>query len=165
MTNSRIKGYNWRNTLTNYASISGVLGGFCVAFIGIVLGWSVANTLIWREVTFGHVAVLLFGISTGLFISSSEFFLHGKNFDIFDLTEEYRDWLQKGFPTIDWNKTWEDSHKKCQTHEKYGRYCYNVAIFNLFLGLFFVIAPYNVLVAIIVSGLGVILESLQLKKN
>jgi hypothetical protein len=37
------RGYNWRNTLTDFASVSGVLAGFCVAFIGLILGWSIAD--------------------------------------------------------------------------------------------------------------------------
>jgi len=30
-------GFNWRNTLSDFASIAGILAGFCVAFIGIIL--------------------------------------------------------------------------------------------------------------------------------
>ena len=158
-------GYNWRNTLTHYASISGVLAGFCVAFIGIVLGWSVADTEIYEGITYGQIAVLLFGISTGLFVSSSEFFLHAKNFDIFELSEDYRDWLQTGFPNEDWDKIWIDNTKECRANEKYGRLCYNLAIFVLFIGLFFAIAPYSLGIAVIVSGFGIILELWQLRRS
>lgn len=165
MTDSGSTGYNWRNTLTNYASISGMIAGFCVAFIGIVLGWSVADTVLYEGLTFGHMAVLLFGISAALFIASSELFLHAKNFDAFDLSTEYRDWLQRGLQDKDWNKIWEDSHKQCQANEKYGRICYNLAIFVIFIGLFFAIAPYHFGIALVVSVFGVILELWQLRRK
>nr|MDO8080821.1 hypothetical protein [Candidatus Freyarchaeota archaeon] len=69
-------GYNWRVTLTHFASISGVLAGFCVAFIALILGGRIADIEIYYSgLTFGQIAVLLFGISTGLFISAAELFL------------------------------------------------------------------------------------------
>lgn len=68
-------GYNWRSTLTHFASISGVLAGFCIAFIALVLGGRIADIEIYTGgVTFGQVAVLLFGISTGFFICAAELF-------------------------------------------------------------------------------------------
>jgi len=164
MTRSDSTGYNWRNTLTDYASISGIIAGFCVAFIGIVLGWSIADTVLYEELTYGHIAVLLFGVSTALLIASSEFFLHAKNFDVFDLSDEYRDWLQRGFPDKNWDEIWENNHKQCQANEKYGRICYNLGIFMIFIGLFLVVAPYHLIIASIVSGLGIILELWQLRK-
>lgn len=156
-------GYNWRKTLIDFAHISGVLAGFCVAFIGIVLGWEVANTPIYGNITFGHFSILLFGVSTGLFIASSEFFLHAKEFDMFDLSKEYEEWIEEYFKKEkkDWNKHKESSHVICRQNEKYGRKCYNAAIILIFVGLFFVVFPYNVLIAFIVSGLGILLESLQ----
>lgn len=165
MTDSESTGYNWRNTLTDYASISGMIAGFCVAFIGIVLGWSIADTKLYGALTFGHMAVLLFGISASLFITSSELFLHARNFDVFDLSQKYRDWLQRGFPDKDWNEIWEDSHKKCHINEKYGRTCYNLAIFIIFFGLFFTIAPYDLVIASIVSCIGISLEVWQLRRR
>jgi hypothetical protein len=156
-------GYNWRNTLTNFASISGVLAGFCVAFIGIVLGWEVANAPIYREITFGHVAVLLFGISTGLFICSAELFLHAKEYDVFSIPEPYRKLLKedKEQRKEDWAEFEDEQTKQCRRSERLGRYCYNIAIFLIFIGLLFVIAPYNIAIAIIVSGLGILLEIWQ----
>jgi len=68
-------GYNWRKTLIHFASISGILAGFCVTFIAFILGGPVADIEICTSgVSFGQVAVLLFGISTGLFIYASELF-------------------------------------------------------------------------------------------
>ena len=76
---SERRGRNWRNTLTDYASVSGVLAGFCVAFIGIVLGWSVADTNILGVVTYGNISVLLFGISVCLFIAARARSIQQKN--------------------------------------------------------------------------------------
>ena len=61
------RGYNWRNTLTDFATISGTLAGFSIAFIGLILGWSIADVRIYQEVTFGNVATLFFGLTTSSF--------------------------------------------------------------------------------------------------
>ena len=159
------RGYNWRNTLKDFASVSGVLAGFCVAFIGMILGWSIADIEIYQQITFGNVAVLFFGIATGLFVSASEFFLHAKNFDVFDLTEEYRNWVQSGFSEKNWDEIWKDSTKMMRVNESYGRHCYNSAIFMLFIGLFFAIAPYNIFIAFVVSIFGILLELWQFRKE
>jgi hypothetical protein len=155
------RGYNWRSTLTNFASISGTLAGFSIAFIGLILGWTIADVQIYQSVTFGNVAILFFGLATSLFIVASEYFLHAKNFDVFELTEEYRDWLMSGFPNENWDNKWIESTEKLRINEFYGRWCYNSAIFLLFIGLFFAIFPYNYFIAAIVSSVGLILEILQ----
>ena len=157
-------GYNWRNTLVDYASISGVLGGFCVSFIAIILGWSIADTPLFVGLTFGYVSVLLFGISVSLFISSAGFFLIAKNFDLFDLPGTYEEWLQKTFESEgkDWYEIRNLAHKNCRRNEKFGRICYNTSIFVMLFGLAFSIIPYHFLVALIVAVLGVILELIQL---
>jgi hypothetical protein len=155
------RGYNWRSTLTDFAAISGTLAGFSIAFIGLVLGWSIADVQIYQSATFGNVATLFFGLNTSLFIVASEFFLHAKNFDVFDLTAEYRDWLTKGLPNENWDKIWVESTKKARINEGYGRWCYNIAIFLMFIGLFFAIFPYNYVVAIVVSTIGLFFEIWQ----
>jgi hypothetical protein len=155
------RGYNWRNTLTDFASISGTLAGFSIAFIGLILGWSIADVQIYQSVTFGNVATLFFGLATSLFIVASEFFLHAKNFDVFDLTTEYRDWLTKGLPNENWNNVWIESNKKARLNESYGRWCYNFAIFLMFISLFFAIFPYNYIIAIVVSSIGLFFEIWQ----
>jgi len=159
------RGYNWRNTLTDFASVSGVLAGFCVAFIGLILGWSIADIKIYQQLTFGNVAVLFFGIATSLFITASEYFLHSKNFDIFDIKEEHRKWLESGFPDKNWNDIWKESTKMMRVNESYGRWCYNFAIFIMFIGLFFAIAPYNLVIAFVVSIVGIMLELWQFKRD
>jgi|YelNatPaOPRAMG01_1025707.scaffolds.fasta_scaffold57400_3 dolichol kinase len=158
-------GYNWRNTLTDFAAISGVLAGFCIAFIALILGGPVADTEIFSSgVTFGRVAVLLFGISTGLFICAAELFLYAKEFDVFSVPESYRKLLKEDceLKKKDWAKFEDEQTEQCRRNEKLGRRCYNSAIFAMFGGLFFAIAPYNHPIAIIVSGLGIMLESWQI---
>lgn len=89
-------GYNWRNTLTDFAAIAGILSGFCITFVVLILSGAVADAEIYASgVTFGRVAVLLFGISTGLFICAAELFLHAKEFDIFSIPEPYREILKE----------------------------------------------------------------------
>lgn len=160
-------GYNWRNTLTDFAAIAGILSGFCITFVVLILSGAVADAEIYASgVTFGRVAVLLFGISTGLFICAAELFLHAKEFDIFSIPEPYREILKEDCKQK--NKNWIDFEneqtEKCRRNEKLGRMCYNLAIFLCFAGLFFAIAPYNILIAIIVSGLGIMLEAWQIFK-
>jgi hypothetical protein len=155
------RGYNWRSTLTDFASISGTLAGFNIAFIGLILGWSIADVYIYQGITFGNIAILFFGLTTVLFIAAAEFFLHAKNFDIFDLTSEYRDWLTKGLPKENWNNIWIESTKKARLNESYARWCYNIAIFLMFVGLLFAIFPYSYLIAIVVSSIGLLFEIWQ----
>jgi dolichol kinase len=155
------RGYNWRNTLVDFASISGTLAGFCIAFIGLILGWSIADVQIYQGITFGNLATLFFGLATSLFIVAAEFFLHAKNFDVFDLTNDYRDWLKSGFPDKNWDTIWIESSKKARANESYARWCYNFAIFLLFIGLFFAIFSYNYYIAIIVSAIGLVFEIWQ----
>jgi hypothetical protein len=158
-------GYNWRNTLADFASISGVLAGFSVAFIALILGGPVADFGICTSgVTFGQVAVLLFGISAGLFISATELFLHAKESDVFSIPEPYLKLLRENcqLKKKDWAEFEDEQTERCRHNEQLGRRCYNVAIFIIFGGLFFAIAPYNLPIATLVSGIGIILESWQL---
>jgi hypothetical protein len=163
-------GYNWRNTLTHFAAISGVLAGFSITFIALILGGPVANIKISfggiyiGELTYGQVAVLLFGVSTGLFVCATELFLRATEFDVFSIPEPYRELLREGCEVEkkDWTKFEDEQTKQCRDNERLGRKCYNFAIFILFFGLFFVIVPYTFLIALVVSGLGLLLETWQI---
>jgi dolichol kinase len=158
-------GYNWRGTLTDFASIAGVLAGFCVTFIALILGGPVADIKICTsDVTFGQVAVLLFGISTGLFVCAAELFLLAKEHDVFGIPYSYRKLLKEDCEQKkkDWSVFEDEQTKQCRHNERLGRRCYNAAIFILFGGLFFAIAPYNLLIAVVVSGFGITLETWQI---
>lgn len=155
---------NWRNTLTHHAAIAGVLAGFCITFIALTLGGQVADIEICTsEITFGQISVLLFGISSGLFICAAELFLHAKEFDVFDIPQRYRDlWIKdcelRGQDLAEFE---DEQTAECRRDEALGRKCYNFAIFVLLGGLFFAIAPYNIVIAVIVAGLGTLLELWQ----
>jgi hypothetical protein len=160
-------GYNWRNTLSDFASVSGILAGFCVAFIALILGGPIADSKICNsDVTFGQIAVLLFGLSTGLLVSSTELFLLAKEFDIFSVPEAYLKLLKEDCDERrkDWATFESKQTQSCRHNERLGRKCYNVAIFIIFGGLFFAIAPYSLPIAGIVSGSGILLESYQLAR-
>lgn len=161
-------GYNWRNTLTHFAAISGVLAGFCVAFIALILGGPVADIEICTGgVTFGQVAVLFFGISTALFICAAELFLYAKEFDVFSIPEPYQKLLKEDckLKKKAWAEFEDEQTEQCRHNERLGRRCYNSAIFIIFVGLFFAIAPYNLPIAILISGLGILLEAWQILRQ
>ena len=158
-------GYNWRNTLTHFAAIAGVLAGFCVTFIALVLGGQVADIEICSSgVTFGQISVLLFGISAGLFICAAELFLLAKEYDVFGIPKPYRELLKEGCEEKkkDWAEFEDEQTAECRRNELLGRRFYNSGIFIIFGGLFFAITPYNIVIAIIVAGLGILLELWQM---
>ncbi len=92
--------------------------------------------------------------------------MHAKEFDVFSIPEPYRELLRKDCKLNDkeWADFEDEQTEKCRQNEKYGRIFYNIAVISLFVGLFFAIAPYNLLVAIIVSVFGVTLEFFQILK-
>jgi len=158
-------GYNWRTTLTHFAAIAGVLAGFCVTFIALALGGKVADIGICTTgVTFGQISVLLFGISTGLFICAAELFLCAKEFDVFNIPKPYRELLKEDceLKKKDWAEFEDEQTAKCRRNESLARRCYNFGIFIIFGGLFFAIVPYNIVIAVIVAGLGISLELWQM---
>jgi len=152
-------GYNWRTTLTDYAAISGLLAGFCVTFIALILSGSIADYKLFGDFTFGHIAVFIFGISSVSFISAIDLFLRAKEFNIFGITKEREDFLK--IRLENWKDVEVDHDEKCQKFAFYGRKCYNLSLTLIFIGLLFVIWPYNWLFAVIVSGLGNIIEAIQ----
>ena len=67
--------------------------------------------------------------------------------------------------TSEWSKVQTIGQEQCRNYEKLGRHSYNVAMFLVFFGFFFVIAPFNTVIAMVVSGLGVCLEIWQAVKG
>jgi hypothetical protein len=153
-------GYNWRSTLSDFAAISGVLAGFCFALIVFVLGWSVANTALSHGVTYGNVGVLLTGVSASLFIAASELLLSAKHFDVWALPDKFEQNLQASFK--DWIERKTEDDRQCKLYERRGRTCYNIGAFLLFVALLFIMSPYNLVIAAISTGLGLIFEVYQL---
>lgn len=82
---------NWIASLVHFASISGVLAGFCITFIALVLGGQVADVdICTMGVTFGQISVLLFGTSTVFFIAAAQRFLHARETHTWDLPNDYK---------------------------------------------------------------------------
>jgi hypothetical protein len=156
--------YNWRNTLSDFASVAGVLGGFSVALIGVVLGWSLSSTEFLLSIPFGHFSVLFFGLSTVLFVSASQLLLHAKSHDVFSCTDKYLEGLQEE-SQVDWESNFKEANKEMGKYYAYGRVCYNSGIFALYLGILFLVAPYNVYIALSTFIFGIILEFWQIKKG
>src|SRR4030042_4497142 len=158
-------GYNWRGTLGEFARIAGVLSGFCITFIALILGGRAADTSIYNSgVTFGQISVLCFGVSCGLLVAAAEFFLKAKECDVFSIPESYRILLKEDCKQA--KKEWaefEDSQTgNCRANESSGRYCYNAGIFGILIGLTFVIIPYNPLIGIAVGLIGMSLQLWQI---
>jgi hypothetical protein len=157
-------GYNWIDCLVHFASISGVLAGFSVTFIALVLGGQIGDFYILETgATFGQIAVLLFGISTALFAFASQRFIHAQEFNIWDLPDDYAKFLKEELKKQkkEWYPYLLESDAKSRQRENEGRKAYNLGLLLIFTGLFFSIAPYNLPIALIVSGIGFTLELWQ----
>lgn len=144
-----------------------MLAGFCLGIIIFILGWNVAEIRLVENITYGQIAVLFTGIASALFIVASELFLTAKENDIWSLPEKFNKFLIDGFKEEDkdWDKLREENDIKCKLYEKYGRICYNSAIFIIFIGMFFVITPYNIFIAIIIACFGIGLELYQMVRK
>jgi hypothetical protein len=158
-----MSGYNWRDTLGDFAALSGVLAGFTLALVVFILGWSIADQPLYSGITYGHVGVLLNGISSALFIAASEFLLMSKEHNVWALPDKYEEHLNEIFR--DWGKIKTENLDRCLHYERRGRYCYNLGIYLIFVALLFVIGPYNLLIGLVVSGLGIGLEIYQMTHN
>ena len=112
-----------------------MLAGFCVTFVALILGGRVADVDISvLGATFGQIAALCFGVSCGVLVSSAEFFLNSKDFDIFGVPESYRSLLKEDCESK--GKNWSDFEDEqtagCRNNEAKGRHLYNVGIFGIF---------------------------------
>lgn len=159
-----MSGYNWRNSLGDYATTSGVLAGFTLAFIVFILGSSVGDSRLVSGFTWGEIGVLLNGVASALFVASTEFFLSSKSYDVWNIPEQYEKFLEIGFQKEGrrWDTLKLENLTNCRKYEGRGRWCYNVGIFVMFTAFFFVIGPYNLAVAVLVTLCGVSLELLQI---
>jgi Flp pilus assembly protein TadB len=149
-------GYNWENSLADYASRSGILGGFSISFITIIVSGQVGNQALIGGVTWGNFAVFVMGLSALLFISAMDFLLQAKDSDIWGLSEANRNYLKSKFNPDDWQKLWKNNLRECERQESRGRHAYNFAILLLFGGLFLILGPYNFVVAVILLLAGVV---------
>jgi hypothetical protein len=154
---------NWRSTMSGFAGICGGLAGFSVAFVALLLTRSVADLSIGvASLTFGEIAVLLFGIAAGLFVGASEFLLHATGFDVYVLPERYYTKYQKTFEHTDYLK---QQNKSLHDNYRFAKLFYNAGIFLVFIGLFFAIRPYNLWIATIVTVFGLVVELIQVVRT
>ncbi|MDG6900477.1 MAG: hypothetical protein JRM80_00750 [Nitrososphaerota archaeon] len=137
------------------------MAGFSITFITIIVSTSFANTVLVSPVRWGDIAILLFGLASVGFITATEFFLGARNYNLWELPGDYRKALEDAEGQKQWKVILDDSTRMARRNEQYARKSYNSAIFLLFAGLFFVIGPYNLVVAFIVAGTGTVLEVLQ----
>jgi hypothetical protein len=117
-------GYNWRNTLADFARTSGVLAGFSITFIALILRGGIADIQIGvTTMTFGQVAVLLFGVSSSLFIAASQYFLQSKEYDVFSVPQRYIEVLKANckIEKKDWKEFEDEQTEQCTAKEKIGR--------------------------------------------
>jgi hypothetical protein len=157
--------YNWRNTLGDYASICGVLAGFCVALIGVVFAGSLASKTLFSNLSYGQLSVLFLGITAVLFISSAELLLQGKARDIFGCPNEYFEWLRTIYDENQIAKIKTAANDELTENYQLAKKFYNSAIILLYFGLLFLIAPYNLIIAAIVFLVGFGFEVWQLTKD
>jgi hypothetical protein len=139
-----------------------------LTIIVFILGWSVANSIFasgvtWGvtwAVTWGEVGVLLMGMASALFVAASEFFLLSKECDVYSIPENLERSLPDFFKAQ--GKEWSDEksviNSKCRTYNNRGKRCYNYGVFTIFIGLWFVISPYNVIISTVVVASGIGLE-------
>jgi hypothetical protein len=106
--------------------------------------------------------VLLFGVSTALFIAAAEYFLEAKEFDIYSIPDRYLHLFEEEDADKEkWKKRQDLQTTSLRRREKRGRVFYDIAIFAVFIGLWFAIAPYSIVIAFIVAGVGIVLEMSQ----
>ncbi len=154
-TKPTVVGYNWRNTLSDYAARSGILGGFSVTLITIIFSANTAAASLYGPIRWGDLSALLLGLASFLFISAMDLFLQAKDSDMWGLPVEYCKQLEKN--AADWPGTWKANLDNCDGKEKYARFAYNGALSIMFVGLFFVMGPYNIWVALVLLLFGFIL--------
>jgi hypothetical protein len=158
---------NWRSTLSGSAAISGALAGFSVAFIGLLVSGSFPDLNIgFASLTFGQVALLLFGIAVALLVGAAEFLIRALGFDVYGLSP-----LTPGVKLVEGKTIFDDtdyvSEQNRLLQRNYGiaRSLYNIAIFLVFGGLLFSIWPYKNWIAAIVFVAGIIVEVTQVSST
>ena len=103
------------------------------------------------------------GIAVGLFVAASQLFLQAKACDTRTLPKEYVDFLSKELSKdgITFEAAASLNDEKILYYEKRGRYCYNIGVPLMLIGLGVVVISYSILVGLIVLGVSVLLELYQ----
>jgi hypothetical protein len=164
-------GYNWRDALKDATSVSGILAGFAIAFVGLTLQSQkdlALSTVVTASgsftITAKTVGLLLSGISATLFIASLELSLEARTFDVWALPKEYEEFLRAGFKKIgkSWNEVHAEQNALCRKYADLSRHIYNLGVFSIFLALGFTILPHSFLVGVVVAEIGWFAEIIQM---
>jgi len=153
-----LSGHNWRSTIQDSTSVSGVLAGFAIAFVGLILqSHKDLNAL---GISANSVGLLLSGLSAALFIGSLELSLVAKRYDVWSLPKDYEAFLQR--TQKDWSETRMREDMLCMKYADLGRRLYNIAVFAIFLAIGLTILPYSLLVGVSTTAIGWIVEFAQM---
>jgi hypothetical protein len=163
-----LRGYNWRNALSDATAVSGILAGFAIAFIGLIL--QSQKDLLLGSLTYGnwilivytnHLGLLIAGSAAALFITSLEMSLMAKTFDIWEIPKEYSDFLRKGFKKK-WSDVCHEQDALCKKYDNLSRHAYNAAVFSIFAAMGLTVAPYNSSVGLVITLMGWVAEFIQI---
>lgn len=146
-------GFNW-SVLSDYASTSGALAGFSITLIGVVLGWSVAATNFLFGLTYGKLSVLFFGLAFIYFFTTTGLILKGKECDLFSCPDSYIKYL--GYDDLKMQALYNKATFKFRRLNAQAHAFYNLGIGMLYLGLLFLILPYNAYIAILFFVIGIV---------
>src|SRR2546426_152906 len=133
--------YNWRETLPQYASISGVLAGFSITFIIFLLREDQSSQQIAYGVSWGILSALFMGISAVFFIQASQFFLTAKDHDIYGMPPEKSALMGES--------TKKEEMAKSMRNQALGGNLFNCGRITLFLGVTFALLPFSQAVALV----------------
>jgi hypothetical protein len=163
-----LRGYNWRNALSDATAVSGILAGFAIAFIGLILQSQkdfLLGSLIydnWSLTIYANsLGLLLAAFAAALFITSVELSLMAKTFDIWNIPKEYSAFLRKGFKKK-WSEVCHDQDAHCKKYDNLSRHAYNCAIFSIFAAMGLTVTPYNLTAGILTTMMGWVAELIQM---
>jgi hypothetical protein len=166
-----LAGYNWRNTLGNATSVSGILAGFAIAFLGLILQSQKDLTLLTiTNVSGGFslsanlIGLFLSAISATLFIASFELSLEAKTFDVWALPKEYEKFLRSEFKkgNESWPRTRNQQDVLCRKYADLSRHLYNIGVFAIFSALGFAILPHSLSIGVAAAAIGWVAEIAQI---
>jgi hypothetical protein len=154
-------GYNIINTFTDRIAAAGVLAGFSIAVVALIVAVTGSTPTIADGLHLKDLSSALIGLAAVLFIASMEFFLNAKENNFWDLTTGYKDAVVKAFGNDKPPDQSSAMNEALKASERYGRYAYNLAILLLFIGMFFVLYPVSWLGAVVILVSGLFLELVQ----
>lgn len=164
--NEKMEPYNWVAASIRYAQIAATFAGFSITFIVLILGGNLNDFNISPSLSLNQIAILLFGISSGFFIFSSQRFLLTQQYDLWMLSEDYKNSIKEKEEiktALQWKDFLIKNDNYCRKYEKQGRYAYNTAIIIMIFGLFAVIWSYNFIIAAFILGISLLLEIYQIR--